>query len=46
MQRIINIEDRAARVAEYLLYALIDQRSDDHFRARQHLHALPPGILL
>ena len=46
MEGIINIEDRAARVAEHLLYALIDQRPDDHFRARQHLHALPPGILL
>jgi hypothetical protein len=44
MQRIINIEDCASRVAEHLLHALIDKRSDDHFRARQHLHALPPGF--
>ncbi|MNP72590.1 hypothetical protein D3C76_1691760 [compost metagenome] len=34
MQGIVNIEDRAPGVAEYLLDALIDKRPDDHFGAR------------
>ncbi|MNR63078.1 hypothetical protein D3C85_1852650 [compost metagenome] len=46
VQRIINIEDCASGIAEYLLHALIDERPDDHFGARQHLHGLPPGLLL
>ncbi|MNV00022.1 hypothetical protein D3C71_901770 [compost metagenome] len=46
MQGIVNIEDRASGIAEYLLDALIDKRPDDHFGARQHLHGLPPGFLL
>ncbi|SAD66964.1 Uncharacterised protein [Enterobacter cloacae] len=44
VQRVINIENRASGIAEHLFHALIDKRSDDHFRARQHLHALPPGF--
>ncbi|MOA68575.1 hypothetical protein D3C78_1962610 [compost metagenome] len=30
VQGIIDIEYRPARIAEYMLNALIDQRSDDH----------------
>jgi hypothetical protein len=30
MQGIVNIEYRPARISEYVLNALIDQRSDDH----------------
>ena len=41
MQRIINIEDGPPGITEYLLYTLIDERSDDHLGSRQHLHGLP-----
>src|SRR5262249_47572291 len=45
-ERVVNRQDRSARIAENILYALVGQRLDHHFGARHLFHHRPLHLLI